>query len=57
MSEPKATGEAEVVPSTSTRRLPYEKPVLRRLGSVNKMTLSQSGGTMTDGSKTIKVSG
>lgn len=33
-----------------SRRLPYEKPVLKRMGSVNKLTLSGSVGAFTDGS-------
>ena len=31
------------------RRARYERPVLRRLGSVNKLTLAQVSGSATDG--------
>jgi hypothetical protein len=31
------------------RRVRYERPVLRRLGSVNRVTLAQAAGSFTDG--------
>ncbi len=50
-------GQKTTAEPSPTRRLPYEKPVLKRLGSVNKLTLSVSGGVATDGSKTVKMTG
>jgi hypothetical protein len=40
-----------------TRRARYEQPVLRRLGSVNKLTLSVSNQPANDGSRGVKMVG
>ncbi len=45
--------EADVV----TRRPTYERPVLRHLGSVNRMTLAQSHRFFSDGIKTKPTRG
>ncbi len=47
--EPQTT---ESKPAAETRR-PYQKPVLRRLGSVRDITLG-SGKVKTDGFQTVK---
>jgi hypothetical protein len=44
--------DAEPEAHAPVRRVPYEKPALKHLGSVNRLTLAQSKKQVTDGSRT-----
>jgi hypothetical protein len=56
-NDPKAQGarpESDQ-PQTKSARARYQRPVLAHLGSVNRLTLSISAPTRTDGMKNVKV--
>lgn len=50
-------GSSSAKPEKSTRKRPYKRPVLTKLGSLKDLTMSTSGGTSLDGGPASKHTG